>query len=87
MILLGGKCSAPDFTGKLLAVKSPAKGTDEQQGILLNVVVGIVGGLLGGFLLQLFGVDVEGAGLFFSFLTCLLGAVILLFVVKKVTKA
>ncbi len=68
-------------------IGSKLMGTDEQQGILLNVVVGVVGGLLGGFLLQLFGVDVEGAGLFFSFLTCLLGAVILLFVVKKVTKA
>ncbi len=29
--------------------------------------------------------DVEGGGLIFSFLTCLLGAVILLFLVKAVT--
>ena len=68
-------------------IGSKIMGTDEQQGILLNVVVGVVGGLLGGFLLSLFGVDVEGAGLFFSFLTCVLGAMILLFIVKKVTKA
>ncbi|MFF0284493.1 GlsB/YeaQ/YmgE family stress response membrane protein [Rhodococcus aetherivorans] len=59
--------------------------TDEQQGILLNIVVGVVGGLLGGFLLSLFGVDVQGGGLIFSFLTCLLGAVILLFLLKAVT--
>ncbi len=59
--------------------------TDEQQGIVLNVVVGVVGGLIGGFLLSALGVDVEGAGLIFSFLTALLGAVILLFVVKAVT--
>ncbi|MCF8786548.1 GlsB/YeaQ/YmgE family stress response membrane protein [Rhodococcus ruber] len=59
--------------------------TDEQQGILLNIVVGVIGGLLGGFLLKLLGRDVEGGGLIFSFLTCLLGAVILLFVVKAVT--
>lgn len=59
--------------------------TDAQQGILLNVVVGIVGGLLGGYLLKVLGVDVAGGGLIFSFLTCLLGAVILLFVVKLVT--
>ena len=58
--------------------------TDEQQGIVLNVV-GVVGGLIGGFLLSALGVDVEGAGLIFSFLTALLGAVILLFVVKAVT--
>lgn len=60
-------------------------GTDEQQGILLNIVVGVVGALLGGWLLGLFGVDVGGAGLIFSFLTAVLGAVVLLFVVKLVT--
>ncbi|QSE72479.1 GlsB/YeaQ/YmgE family stress response membrane protein [Rhodococcus sp. PSBB049] len=59
--------------------------TDEQQGILLNIVVGVVGGLLGGFLLSVLGVDVAGGGLIFSFLTCLLGAALLLFVVKAVT--
>ncbi|UAL31766.1 GlsB/YeaQ/YmgE family stress response membrane protein [Nocardioides rotundus] len=60
-------------------------GTDEQQGLLLNIVVGVVGALLGGWLLGLFGVDVGGAGLIFSFLTAVLGAVVLLFVVKLVT--
>ncbi|WP_067699632.1 GlsB/YeaQ/YmgE family stress response membrane protein [Nocardia jejuensis] len=59
--------------------------TDEQQGIVLNIVVGIVGGLLGGFLLKLFGVNVRDAGLWFSFFTCLAGAVILLFLVNKFT--
>ncbi|WP_040792854.1 GlsB/YeaQ/YmgE family stress response membrane protein [Nocardia paucivorans] len=59
--------------------------TDEQQGILLNIVVGVVGGLLGGFLLSVLGVDVAGGGLIFSFITCLAGAVILLFLVKLVT--
>ncbi|MCK0091408.1 GlsB/YeaQ/YmgE family stress response membrane protein [Rhodococcus sp. F64268] len=66
-------------------IGSKIMGTDAQQGILLNIVVGIIGGLLGGFLLNLLGVDVEGGGLIFSFLTCLLGAVILLFLVKAVT--
>lgn len=56
--------------------------TDAQQGIILNIVVGIVGGVLGGFLLGLFGVDVAGGGLWFSFFTCIGGAVILLFLVK-----
>ncbi|MEU7142348.1 GlsB/YeaQ/YmgE family stress response membrane protein [Nocardia sp. NPDC046473] len=59
--------------------------TDAQQGILLNIVVGVVGGLLGGFLLKLLGVDVEGGGLWFSFFTCIAGAVILLFLVGLVT--
>ena len=51
----------------------------------LNIVVGIIGGLLGGWLLSVFGVDVAGGGLFFSFLTCLLGAVILLWIINMVT--
>ncbi|KQU04296.1 hypothetical protein ASG56_13005 [Rhodococcus sp. Leaf7] len=59
--------------------------TDAQQGIILNIVVGIIGGLLGGFLLRAFGVDVQGGGIIFSFVTCLVGAIILLFIVKAVT--
>ncbi|GGG79157.1 GlsB/YeaQ/YmgE family stress response membrane protein [Corynebacterium pelargi] len=67
-------------------IASKIKGTDAQQGIGLNIVVGVVGGLLGGFLLNIFGVDVENGGLIFSFLTCLLGAVIALSIVQLVTK-
>lgn len=66
-------------------IASKIKGRDEQQGIILNIVVGVIGGLLGGWLLSLFGVDVAGGGLIFSFLTCLLGAVILLTIVNAVT--
>ena len=66
-------------------IASKIKGTDAQQGLLLNIVVGVIGGLLGGWLLSLFGVNVEGGGLIFSFLTCLLGAVILLTIVNMVT--
>ncbi|WP_327149362.1 GlsB/YeaQ/YmgE family stress response membrane protein [Nocardia sp. NBC_01329] len=60
--------------------------TDAQQGILLNIVVGVVGGLIGGFLLSAFGVDVDSGGWWFSFFTCLAGAVILLFLVKLVVR-
>ncbi len=60
--------------------------TDKQQGIVLNIVVGVVGGLLGGILLSAVGVDVAGAGIIFSLLTALLGAVLLLFVVKAVRR-
>lgn len=67
-------------------IASKIKGTDAQQGLLLNIVVGVVGGLLGGWILSLFNVDIEGAGKFFSFLTCLLGAVILLSIVQFFTK-
>lgn len=66
-------------------VASMIQKTDAQMGLGLNIVVGIIGGLLGGWLLTLFGVDVASGGFFFSFLTCLIGAVILLWIVKAVT--
>ena len=66
-------------------IGSKIMGTDGQMGLVLNIMVGVVGGLIGGFLLRGFGVDVAGGGLLFSFLTCLLGAVILLAIVKLVT--
>ncbi|MGB2720007.1 MAG: GlsB/YeaQ/YmgE family stress response membrane protein [Rhodococcus sp. (in: high G+C Gram-positive bacteria)] len=58
--------------------------TDAQMGIILNIVVGVIGGLLGGWILRLF-TDVDGSGLWATFFICLLGAVILLFLVKLVT--
>ena len=59
---------------------------DGQMGLLLNIVVGVIGGFLGGWLLTLVGVDVAGGGWIFSFLTCLLGAVVLLWIVGLLTK-
>lgn len=65
-------------------IGSKVMGTDAQMGLLANIIVGIIGGLIGGFLLGLVGVDVAGGGWIFSFLTALLGAVVLLWIVKAV---
>jgi uncharacterized membrane protein YeaQ/YmgE (transglycosylase-associated protein family) len=54
------------------------------SGILLDIVVGIVGGYVGGMLLGWFHVDVEHGRRWFTFFTALLGAVILLFIVRLV---
>lgn len=55
-------------------------GTSEQQGIILNIVVGIVGALIGGWLIgPLLGAGSINEGLtIMSFVVSLLGAVILL---------
>lgn len=66
-------------------IASKIMNTDEQQGLLLNIVVGVVGALLGGFLLGLLGADVEGGGFWFTLLTAIGGACLLLFVVKAIT--
>lgn len=66
-------------------VASKIMDTDAQQGLLLNIVVGIVGALLGGFLLSLFDVGTYGFGWVLTFITALVGACILLFLVRLVT--
>lgn len=57
---------------------------DGQQGIILNVVVGIVGAFIGGLLIApMFGTGTINSGLTVgSFLTSLAGAVILLGIVN-----
>jgi uncharacterized membrane protein YeaQ/YmgE (transglycosylase-associated protein family) len=58
--------------------------TDAQQGILLNVIVGIVGALLAGFIISpLLGVGTINDGITLSsFLVSLVGAVVLLAIVN-----
>lgn len=58
--------------------------TDGQQGILLNVIVGIVGALVAGFVISpLLGVGTINEGLSAAtFLVSLVGAVILLAIVN-----
>ena len=58
--------------------------TDGQQGILLNVVVGIVGAFLGGLIISpLVGVGTINAGISIgSVLVSLVGAIILLAIVN-----
>lgn len=59
--------------------------TDAQQGIVLNIVVGVVGAFIAGLLFG--GGNINNAGLTLStFLTSLLGAVILLAVVNLVRR-
>jgi uncharacterized membrane protein YeaQ/YmgE (transglycosylase-associated protein family) len=58
--------------------------TDAQQGILLNVVVGIVGALLAGFVVSpMLGVGTINEGVSIAtFLVSLVGAIILLAIVN-----
>lgn len=59
--------------------------TNAQMGIILNIVVGIVGAFIGGFLTSnLLGIDISGFNIT-SFLIALLGAVVLIFLLKLVS--
>src|ERR1700739_4142241 len=50
------------------------------SGILLDIVVGVIGGFLGGFILERLGFNVAGGRHWFTFFTAVVGASILLFV-------
>ena len=58
--------------------------TDAQQGILLNVIVGIVGALLAGFIVSpLLGIGTINEGISLAtFLVSLVGAIVLLAIVN-----
>lgn len=61
--------------------------TNQQQGLLLDIVVGIVGALIGGWIMTIFGEGgVDGFNLY-SFIVAVLGAVVLLAIVKFVRRA
>jgi uncharacterized membrane protein YeaQ/YmgE (transglycosylase-associated protein family) len=65
-------------------------GTDAQQGVLLNVIVGIVGALVGGWLISpMLGVGTinEGAFNLASLGVSLAGAIILLVIVNLIRRA
>jgi len=58
--------------------------TDAQQGALMNIVVGIIGAFIGGWLMSFAGVAYSG--MFWSTAVAILGAVVLLWVVSLVRK-
>jgi uncharacterized membrane protein YeaQ/YmgE (transglycosylase-associated protein family) len=57
-----------------------------KEGLLLDIVVGVVGALIGGFLLS-FIVDTATGGWWFTLFTATLGAVILLWLVRLFRRA
>ncbi len=63
-------------------IASMIVGVDKSMGIMKNILVGIIGALIGGFVLSVFGgVGVTGFNIW-SLLVAVLGAVILLAIVK-----
>ena len=58
-------------------------GKNKEMGAIANIIVGIVGAFIGGFVLGLFGINgVEGGNLIWSILVSLIGSVILLWIVN-----
>lgn len=59
--------------------------TNAQQGLLLDIIVGIIGAFIGGYVVSFFGVDPD-ANLIISLITAIVGAVILLAIIKAVRR-
>ncbi len=74
------------FGGIVGWVASLIMKTDSQQGIFLNIIVGVVGAMVGGWLMSVLGeTGVTGFNLY-SFLVALVGAVVLIAAVKAVRR-
>jgi uncharacterized membrane protein YeaQ/YmgE (transglycosylase-associated protein family) len=61
--------------------------TDPRQGAVLNIVVGIVGAVIGGWLMSFFGQTGVTGFNFYSFIVALLGAIVLIVIVKALRRA
>lgn len=70
------------FGGLVGWVASLIMKTDGQQGIFLNIIVGIVGAVIGGWIMALIGGDTSTGFSVYGFLVALLGACVLLAIVK-----
>lgn len=60
--------------------------TNAEQGIFLNIVVGIIGAVLGGFILDLLGGEGVSGFNVYSFFVSIFGAVVLIAIVKSLRR-
>jgi uncharacterized membrane protein YeaQ/YmgE (transglycosylase-associated protein family) len=68
-------------------IASKVMGTDAQQGGLANIVVGVVGALVGGFVTRaIFGDRAGNNGFIASLLIAILGSVILLAIYRAIMR-
>ena len=73
------------FGGIVGWIASMIMGTDAEQGLLGNIIVGIVGAVLGGFIMNAFGqAGTTGLNLY-SFIVSIFGAIVLLWIYKAFT--
>ncbi len=67
-------------------IASMLMGTNESQGVAMDIVMGVVGALLGGFLFSLVGIGgVSGFNLY-SLFVAVIGAVILTWISRQIQR-
>lgn len=85
MVGMGGFLGAIIIGGLAGWVASMIMKTDGSMGILMNIVVGVIGAIIGNLLLPVFGVTGTTGFSIWSFVVALIGAIVLLFIVKLFT--
>ena len=60
--------------------------TDASQGILMNIVVGVIGAFIGGFIFSLLGFGGIGGFSLYSLLVATVGSVVLLWIYGLITR-
>ncbi len=65
-------------------IASLIMGTDASQGLLLNIVIGIIGALVGGALFNFFGTSGVTGFNFYSLLVATVGAALFIWVIKLI---
>lgn len=86
MVGLGGILGAIIIGGLAGWIASKMMGTDASMGVVANVVVGVIGAVVGNLLLPVFGVSGTTGFSIWSFVVALVGALVLLFVVSLFTR-
>ena len=61
--------------------------TNQSQGLLMDIIVGIVGAFVGGFVFNLFGAAGTTGFNLYSLFVAVVGAIVLLFIVKSLRRA
>jgi uncharacterized membrane protein YeaQ/YmgE (transglycosylase-associated protein family) len=68
-------------------IASIIMGTNAQMGALANIVVGIIGAFIGGFVMNALGTEGATGFNIWSLLVAVLGAVILIFIARLLQRA
>lgn len=85
MVGMGGFIGAIIIGGLAGWVASMIMKTDASMGVLMNIIVGVIGAIIGNLLLPVLGVSGTTGFSLWSFVVALIGAIILLFVVRLFT--
>jgi len=75
------------FGGLAGWIGSMLMGTDASQGILLNIVIGIIGAIVGGLVFSFFGASGVTGFNFYSFGVAVIGSVIAIWAVQMMRGA